>query len=784
MLKVTQSFEDYDIIQRLKDINAILRISESSVIERYAGIAELALFRDVRKVGVLSVGLFDPNPAVRALAASVLGTDYNFAETANDVIQLLENDCDLLDEDRSGQEHRHINRMLDKCIALLREKVQTQKIDAEFVDYKRRYVFRILSGLGRQMRELQKQAAGVAPNPLKQILEEDGNRKILTLIREALEKSEDVFCRRNAILTIGELGIDFGFEKRTFDIIVEAMDNPINRNDYLVTWDGIRALTSFVQQNPVWRPRLITLLCDFFQRRTYQIEDLELRDAHFYHTCQHCIDALGELDAFETLEQLLQIGAKNKYFNMMLVDRSRRNSSGAKQAMIQVFQQLYRQDNLNHESELSQRQQKILTHVSAWVDSQANEVRLAALNFFAQLPNISQALTYLLQRATATDIQIANLLSSLAQDAPNNKKNVALKIKELLGDRLQLVRVIRTIVAKLSQQDTSVSAIPVRATVMQLFKGWALQVVEVTSGRPIENARKTRLEALWALYDLAIHAEINDEGQLAFTLSNAEIQELATQDNDPTWRSILELFRARNAGTDNLKVLAQIANGEDAKLVRACAAIELMIQSDSHVASWPHLTRFLAEQMRRNGQIHESLLTRFLPVLANMHGSWATELLEQLLLDNDVEMALQLQLRCYLSNEQCFHLRNVLYKLLHHNLIQRRRRSLPRLRLDYLNLFQAGLYSANEASDATLPMIDQELSEFDRTLLAKLNDIKTQFKESELLILFDPQSHQPVVALPDISAETYTSILFAIKPTLRDVNMVRAYLRTDRKSVV
>src|SRR5215469_6920997 len=103
---------DDNLVQRLIEINAILKRSETSVIVRYGGIAELALFRDVRKVGVLTLGLIDENPQVRALAADELDKNYDLGETSREVLALLHNNG-------AGLRETYIDREQDRFAVLL-----------------------------------------------------------------------------------------------------------------------------------------------------------------------------------------------------------------------------------------------------------------------------------------------------------------------------------------------------------------------------------------------------------------------------------------------------------------------------------------------------------------------------------------------------------------------------------------------------------------------------------------------------------------------------------------
>src|SRR6266704_5584796 len=247
---------DYDLIQRLKDINAILKRKDTSVIARYGGIAELALFRDVRKVGVLTIGLIDENPQVRTLAADELDKNYDLGESSREVLALL-------DKDGAGLKETYIDRERDRFAVLVDKLGQRLRIgerggrrkqfDGDWVEYDRRHVLIILRGLGQALKTIQAVLGDGGIHPLKLMLEEEKNHWIVGLIQNCLEESEDIFCRRNAILAVGELGLDFDLfdpDKQAYGIIRNAIDSPHNRDDYLVTRDGIQALTALVEQDP------------------------------------------------------------------------------------------------------------------------------------------------------------------------------------------------------------------------------------------------------------------------------------------------------------------------------------------------------------------------------------------------------------------------------------------------------------------------------------------------------------------------------------------------------
>lgn len=120
--------QNYNLIQRLKEINAVLRDTDKSVIEHYAGISELALFPDYRKIGVLTVGLFNDNPQVRKLAADVLKQTYDLGNSSTAVLQLLENDAEGLQEAIYHQDQDKFKELLSKVEPLLRQQ-HTKEVD-------------------------------------------------------------------------------------------------------------------------------------------------------------------------------------------------------------------------------------------------------------------------------------------------------------------------------------------------------------------------------------------------------------------------------------------------------------------------------------------------------------------------------------------------------------------------------------------------------------------------------------------------------------------------------
>ncbi|HWS84153.1 MAG TPA: hypothetical protein VN207_07810, partial [Ktedonobacteraceae bacterium] len=445
---------DYDLIQRLKDINAILMHEDTSVLSRYGGIAELALFRDIRKVGVLTVGLIDANPQVRALAAEVLDKDYDLGESSREVQALLENNAAELRDAYELGEQDHFAVLLEKMgqrLRLGKAGGRSQESDGDYVEYDRRHVLIILQGLGRALKKIQLDLGHTGTHPLKLMLEDDKNHWILSLIQNCLEESADIFCRRHAILVVGELGLDFDrsdTNKQAYNILKIAMDSPNNRNNYLVTKDVIRSMTALVKLKPELRQRFFEDIRAIFSSRQYSVAYHEI-EIHRNYTRQECITALKDLYAYEEIKQLIHDGEERKFLHMMAIDKKPEYSKYIKESIIKAFLHIYTHEPHTPDGVPTPIQLEILTSISTWVGSRDSAVRVYALDFFEDLQDFSQVLPYLLQSANLINDEVYQQWTHLRSGTfPTDEyKTQCEQLEGLLPVRKRLVMVFGTLFA-------------------------------------------------------------------------------------------------------------------------------------------------------------------------------------------------------------------------------------------------------------------------------------------------------------------------------------------------
>ncbi|NES19359.1 MAG: hypothetical protein F6K41_10620, partial [Symploca sp. SIO3E6] len=602
------------LIQKLKDINAVILDPETSMMERYAGISELDLFPDWRKVGILTLGLFDSDSQVRELAAKILsGKFYGLGESSDAVLKLLNNDSESLEDAIDNPQQKEFVGLLSKIKPLLRKK--GHYVDGDYVDCYRKHGVIILRKLGSKLREIEGAEEEAAIHPLRRLLKAENNDWILKQIQKCL-KSDDVYCRRKALLLIGELDLKSDlYAQPAFDSILEILNRPENRHDYLVTKDGIEALVYLVQQNGAYFSGFCEVMRDFFKNRYYSTKDGR-SDEYRYYTLQHCVEALGKLVGYQDssvlidkLDELLKDGKRDRFLDIMRYDQKSQNESlktpkarnGAKRRFIEVLTKIYHQESPQENNQLRENQRKLLDRIldiiRQWVGSKTVSVRENAIGFFADLPDLRQALDYSLQTALRNHEDVKNLPGENLTGLEYSKTLV-----DLLAARQNIVTVINKITTKALVEEPGLIAEKGKE-LSQLLQDWCYQKIErkqkakptrvLPKGEdigendegesPVENKEQleledssnTRLLALWTLYNLSAKSQYIQPLNFKDT---EESHQIWIEENRNYFRSVLELFRARNAGEEFLEQLRLIATGNDDELVRVCAKIELLIQ--------------------------------------------------------------------------------------------------------------------------------------------------------------------------------------------------------------
>lgn len=739
--------------QRLKDINAVLLKREKGEIEHYAGISELALFQDWRKVGVLTVGLFNESPKVRKLAAEVLKRDYALGETSDAVLKLLENQ----EDDKSWVE------LLQKIERLL-SKPRHQTVKKQYVDYERQHALRILSGLGRKQRDFLGEGGDAGSHPLTQKLTQYVKNAIPKILK-CLE-SKEVYCRREAIKVIGELNLNPSFNQSAFDLIIDVIDREENRHDYLVTRDGIRALTTLVKQNPDELERFFSLLRSFFITRTYEPQNEPWKgEEHRFYTRQECVEALGELLAYEQLKIFKADGERGRFVQTTgSYDRSKSGIPYLTRRFISVFFQIYQheaQTQLDN-NQLTERQQEILDLMSDCIGSADFLIRSHAINLLAQLPDVSQALGYLLKNAEANSNDVAELLS---------KQEPEKSFSSLLKERQELITVFYTVISK-AQSDSAALIDSQYEAVYQLLRTWCFPIKN-SNQQELKDSKNTRLSALWTLYNLSvIHPNI--------PLSPDDIQMLHPSQENDSFRSVLELFLAKHSGTEFHDSLNRLTTDIYPLEVRVCAKIELLIQTKSQEDLTEIEVDYIKKEIGIDTGIPNSLASRFLPILAKLNQPNATQLVKALIKEKRLVENLRIQLRENLSDYHCYHLEKVLHKMFLHD-IKLRHKQADSLRLDYLNLLRAGKNQKNYSTQA-LQITDFDLEESESALqqnewlkpvIKTLDDIF--LKSNTSLLTVTPQS-KPIAGLESLSHNCINTVLYSTETRDSLESRVKFYL--------
>ncbi|NER94769.1 MAG: tetratricopeptide repeat protein [Symploca sp. SIO1B1] len=769
---------NYDLIKRLKAIKPLLEDSHSNLIERYAGISELALFKDAQKIGLLTVGLFDTNTQVRELAAEVLKKTYGLGKSSSAVLTLLANEREGLKKVVYYREEELFSDLLASLKPLLRKNGHYQ--DEKFVDCYRKHVLTILDKLECELRQLENEEVGT--HPLKQLLEEENNRWILEPLQECLG-SKDVFCRRNAILVVGELGLEFDLAQSSFELIREVIDSPENRHDYLVTWDGIKALTALAQQNSNELGLFYRVIRSFFNTRTYKLDEPEKGEEHRFYTLQHCVEALGTLIGseksqvlIEKLKELRTDGEKRNLLHLMSFDGKPKREivnacGGAKRAFINVFSRIYKYEYESNcgNNQLTESQREILDLIGALVSSQDSSVRATAIGFFGNLPDARQALDYLLENAHTNNASVGD----------NSSQG---RLENLFAERQEIITVIGTIIIRASQRQPNLIE-EKSSEVSQLLREWCFPIKDSN-----EQERNARLLALWRLYNLSADYAVIP------SLPETDIQNLLSLEEDASFRSVLELFRARNSGELFQNQLLEITKSNDHELVRACAKIELLIQAKekNELSDEEDLeeqaVNYIQSKIRqiKVGQLTDipySLAERFMPVLAVMNQPNAHKLIKNLLTNQQfIKTELGLQLRERLSSYHCYELRQDIIRLLLQELKQKYKKN-ELLRLYYANLLRAGEYrKQNDKSDELLLLEHKESSDeqeeqaLKNRVLKELQSIASNFETVELPVLFNEKR---VVALDSLSPKTVNTVLYTTDNKDTEESIVNLYLRSS-----
>jgi hypothetical protein len=790
------STEKHDnLIDRLKSINALFLQPDSSVIERYAGIAELALYKEMQKVEVLTLGLLDTNPQVRTLAAHVLARSYGMQETSEAVLRLLENEEEgiraILRNDEQG-DLQVLLRAIEKLLA--RSRVLT--LQGAVIDHDRRHILVLLEGLGRRLRThpeaSNQQTQG---HPLKTILEKKENRWILPRVFAALDKSKDVYCRRAALRVIGELDLEYeqdtpvGKETLTaFDLICAAIDREENRDDYLVTRDGLRALLSLTQQQATCeqRERFARLLRAFFGGRTYPALDAETGLQQSYLTRFNCMEMVQELGDFALFKQLLADGEEQGFLSMMkstgfvrgmaLTGRVRRAIHLTKEGVLRALQWFYLQETRTAQETISEQQQAMLDLVTTWIGSQDRAVPGMAIAFFRHLPNTGHALRYVLESARTNDASLAARLEKHLTGEAVLPRADQVAIQELLEDRKEFVIALGALLARIGPGD-------LRQAGLGLLCSWCVQHLPALSEQIGKAARHTRLEALWTLYDLT-REESSDMATLSQggMLCQEDIVNMLKAEPAVPLRIVLELLYA-SVSDDRLARLHRIAtNQQEERLVACCAEIERIILTRGKRDDLsPEAASFIPGQLGHAEGIHLRLATRFLPVLSQMNGPQATALVGALLRDTRLAASLHALLLENLGESQC----HAHYEFVQQTLwrtLQKRYPDRQQLRLSYLNLLRAGTCqvaarSEGQAHSAERYINNERYTPLQKQLVQAFLEINQQFDDALSPILASDENAQ-VIGLDTAATTDLHTFLYMASDTRDQRPAIRSYVRT------
>jgi tetratricopeptide (TPR) repeat protein len=757
--------ENEELSKILKDINAVLiRKPTSSLFEQYAGISELTRTSyNLQKVGVLTIGLFSPYPPVRELAVKALKQSYGLGITSEKVLELLDDDQAVLKSTLNGIDRSAFTFLIGQMDKLSK---QERRVGTDKVDYGSQHILIILRELGHWMKAILPSTV-VNTHPLKELLESQAHRKSLPMIQRCLD-SEDVYCRRRAILLIGELNLSLQWEQQSFDLILEQIDRPENRQDYLVTWDGLKALTAIVQQDASLQPRMIQVLQKFFKLRTYQVGNPELANEHRCRTKKNCIESLGILGQYnEARKLLLQMD--------MLQSIPRRFISNVNEELVNALIRIYYQQDIELFPSLTLQQLKIVIHLIAWVNSENRFIQQAACYFFSQLsPEDHFKITNYLQKYLVKTIDRILRSTHQLEKRLIVWRNLATGLG-ILFNRLD------TLSLKLAREKTNQAAIlDERSKLIDrggiTVKHLCERFLQIPSHESLQDCKLFKLamkESLWTLHELSSNI------QNSTSLTLGAIATLSLLEQDEHCRPILIILRATLTNSGKISHVGQ----QDDELVGCCIEIEQLIQSrgERGVLSDRTIDRLIKDMGKKDG-IPDRLIERLIPVLAEMHTHEAIDLNKKLIAlnDNDASKPFVLKLRESLSGYQCYELRDVVADLLLRDL-NRRYHNRQGARLGYLNLLRASEYRQQQAAEGYLSY--QAIDPLIQKVLTGLDEIKSEFIRQELPILPSDEittgDLQPYHVVEfGAATENINSLLYQVKTLEAKPKSFTTYLRS------
>ena len=795
MAMFTKSFyeQNDELVQLLKDVNSVLRNPDTSVIERYAGISEISRFKNWQSVGVLTVALLDKYSQVRELAANTLKQDYKLGETSDIVLELLANNAEKLKDAIKAKDEETFSNLVNKM-----EKLHSKRssLGNKKVNDINRHLLTILTELEVWVREIQSQIKNTETHPLKHLLEKDEHSQSLKVIEKCLE-SEDVSCRRRAILIIGKLNLDIPTRKQAFDLIIENIDNDDNRNNYLVTWDGIQALTVLVQQNPNLKLDFCQQISDIYASRTYKLDDEAESEEHCYHTKKHCIEALGSLFYYEEINKLLKISKPLDF----LLPSNLRAISALKEAVVRGFVEIYSHNSISESQKLKLQQRKILNKLIYWINSKDRYLKQAVNKFFTELPSLDHRLVreYLQKYLEHSYKRVAQLLEQLQNPNLNEKDctRIQQKIAQLLSQRQNLATALGIMYARVNrlseyslinnfdknkreevQQEKELLLSDGKGLAKILVDCCLQRIVDRNEQRLEKNLKPALRELLWTLYEL--DTNISDSP----LLNIEQIEQLRYSEEDDSCRLVLALFWSRNSGDilqEQLNYLEQIATGDDKDLVKICVEIEQLIKTKGRQNSLtPVAIKYIPNNLGKSGGIHPRLASLFIPLLAKMQTEEATNIIRSILLSTDDSLKpLVMRLRNLLCEYQCYQLRDELAKILLQDLT-RRYRNRENIRNGYLNLLAAGRHQKNKSQHSQLQFTQPD--KFREGVIKGFQDIQSKFRKLELPLLFPKETEGEeanyyVAGLDSMTDSSINTLLYKVN-TMQGREIEKKFFKT------
>lgn len=782
-----------ELVQLLKDVNSVLLNPETSVIERYAGISEISRFKDWQNVGVLTVALLDKYSQVRELAANTLKQDYKLGETSDIVLELLANDAEKLKDAIRAKDEETFSKLISIMEKLHKKRSSLGKTKVNDIN---RHLLTILIQLEIWVRTIQGEAKNTETHPLKHLLEKDEHSQSLEIIKKCLE-SEDVSCRRRAILIIGKLNLDIGIRKQAFDLIIENIDNDDNRNNYLVTWDGIQALTVLVQQNPNLKLDFFQQISDIYASRTYKLDDKAESEEHCYHTKKHCIEALGSLFYYEEINKLLKISKPLDF----LLPSNLRAISALKEAVVRGFVEIYSHNSISKSKKLKLQQRKILNKLIYWINSKDRYLKQAVNKFFTELPSLDHRLVreYLQKYIEHNYKRVAQLLEHLQNRNLNEKdsKRIQQKIAQLLAQRQNLATALGIMYARINrlseystinnydknkreevEQEKELLLSDSKGLANILVDCCLQRIIDSNERRLEKNLKPALRELLWTLYELGTN--ITDSP----LLNIEQIEQLRYSEDDDSCRLVLALFWSRNSGDilqEQLNYLEQIATGDDKDLVKVCVEIEQLIKTKGRQNSLtPIAIKSIPNNLGKSGGIHPRLASLFIPLLAKMETEEATNIIKSILLSRDDSFKpLVMRLRNLLCEYQCYQLRDELAKILLQDLT-RRYRNRENIRNGYLNLLAAGRYQNKKSQHSQLQFTQPD--KFRQGVIKGFQDIQSKFRKLELPLLFPKEiegeeADYYVAGLDSMTENSINTLLYKVN-TMQGREIEKKFFKT------